>query len=69
MVASSVRVTIASTPSMQGITFNQIGLQKTTLEPWLLPDFTPLVIDDFEGHGKPNLPLRFNLHDPFTLFS
>ena len=38
-------------------------------EPWPLPDFVPLAIDNFDNHGTPNLPPSLNQNNPFTIFS
>ena len=38
--------------------------KKSPPEPWPLPDFTPLVINDFEDYGKLNLPPAYSIvHD------
>jgi hypothetical protein len=39
------------------------------LEPWPLPDFVPLAIDDFDNHGTPNLPPSLDQNDLFAIFS
>jgi len=38
-------------------------------KPWPLPEFEPIHIDDWDGHGSPNLPSNVETHDPFELFS
>jgi hypothetical protein len=43
--------------------------KKPPPKPWLLPKFEPLTIDDFDDHGKPNLPPDVDPHNPFQLFS
>ena len=37
-------------------------------EPWPLPDFKPLPIDNKNIYGKPNLPSNINNSDPLQLF-
>ena len=43
--------------------------KKPFLKPWLLPDFVPLDIYNFDDYGTANLPLDVDLHNPFKLFS
>ena len=38
-------------------------------KPWPLPNFEPLLIDDWHDHGSPNVPFGTDIHDPFKLFS
>ena len=37
-------------------------------EPWPLPDFEPLFIENENTYGKPNLPSNINNSDPLQLF-
>ena len=37
-------------------------------QPWPLPDFEPLHIEDFDDHGTPNLPPNLDIHDPLAIF-
>jgi hypothetical protein len=37
-------------------------------QPWPLPSFEPLHIEDFDNHGTPNLPPNLDVHDPFAIF-
>jgi len=38
-------------------------------EPWPLPAFNPLHINDFNDYGKPNLPSGVEQSNPFAIFS
>jgi len=38
-------------------------------EPWQLPKFEPFVIDDYNAHSEPILPLNTNISDPIVLFN
>jgi len=37
-------------------------------EPWVLPAFSPLQINDYNDPGEPNLPTGLNQHNPMALF-
>ena len=37
-------------------------------QPWLLPNFEPLHIANFDDYGTPNLPPDLNLHNPLAIF-
>ena len=37
-------------------------------EPWILPAFKPLQIDDFQLQGEPCLPRNVDNSDPLALF-
>ncbi|OCK78969.1 hypothetical protein K432DRAFT_406012 [Lepidopterella palustris CBS 459.81] len=39
-----------------------------TPQPWPLPAFTPMEIDDYNGQGEPNVPPSLDQHDPTVLF-
>ena len=39
------------------------------LEPWALPLFTPLQIDDYFDLGEPSVPPSLDWHDPLAIFS
>ena len=43
--------------------------KKPPPEPWLLPEFEPLHINDWDDHGSPNILPNVDTHDPFKLFS
>ena len=43
--------------------------KRTPPEPWPLPVFNPLHIDDFNDHGKPILPSGVEQSNPFAIFS
>ena len=43
--------------------------KKPPPEPWELPNFKPLHIDDFDNHSTPNLPPTLDWNDPFAIFS
>ena len=34
-----------------------------------MPNFEPLLIDDWHDHGLPNVPFGTDIYDPFKLFS
>ena len=38
-------------------------------EPWPLPAFNPFHINDFDAHGKPNLPPDVEQSNPFAIFN
>ena len=38
-------------------------------EPWALPPFTPLQIDDYFDLGEPSIPPSLNRHTPLAIFS
>ena len=38
-------------------------------KPWPLPNFEPLLIDNWHDHGSPNVPFGTDIHNPFKLFS
>ena len=38
-------------------------------KPYLLPEFKPLYINDWDDYSLPNLPPNVNTHDLFNLFS
>ena len=43
--------------------------KKPPPEPWELPNFKPLQIDDFDDHSTPNLPPTLDQNDPFAIFN
>ena len=43
--------------------------KRTPPEPWPLPIFKPLYIDDFNNHGKLILPSGVKQSNPFVIFS
>jgi len=55
-------------PTQYNVRPNRIAKEPPP-EPWPLPDFEPFHIDDFDDHGKPNLPPGVNYSDPFAIFS
>ena len=42
--------------------------KKPALEPWSLPAFSPIEIDDYNDHREPNVPMNLDWHDPLALF-
>ena len=42
--------------------------KKPAPEPWSLPAFSPIEIDDYNEPGEPNVPLSLDWHDPLALF-
>lgn len=42
--------------------------KKPPPEPWALPTFTPLQIDDYNDPGEPQIPPSLNRHNPLALF-
>src|ERR1700733_5097779 len=54
-------------PTQYKVPPNRVA-KKPLPEPWELPDFEPLHIDDFDDHGTPNLPPTLDQHDPFAIF-
>jgi hypothetical protein len=44
-------------------------MAKETPKPWPLPNFNAFHINDFDDHGKPNLPPGVEQSNPFTIFS
>ena len=42
--------------------------KKPPPEPWPLPQFTPLRIDNYWDRGEPCLPPSLNQHDPLLIF-
>ena len=55
-------------PTQYNVRPNRVA-KKPPPEPWELPDFEPLHIDDFDNHGTPNLPPSLDQNDPFAIFS
>ena len=55
-------------PTQYKVPLNRVA-KKPPPEPWELPDFEPLHIDDFDDYGTPNLPLTLDRNDPFAIFS
>ena len=55
-------------PTQYNVQPNRIAKEPPP-EPWPLPDFEPFHIDDFDDHGKLNLPPGVNYSDPFAIFS
>jgi Transposase IS4 len=55
-------------PTQYNVQPNQVA-KKPPPEPWELPDFEPLHINDFDNHSTPNLPPTLNRSDPFAIFS
>ena len=49
-------------PTQYNVRLNRVA-KKLSPEPWPLPDFMPLAIDDFDDHGTPNLPPRGRLRN------
>ena len=43
-------------------------LKKPLLEPWALPPFTPMEIDDYLDPREPSIPSSLNQHDPLAIF-
>ena len=46
-------------PTQYKVPPNRVA-KKPPPEPWELPDFKPLHIDDFDDHSTPNLPPTLN---------
>ena len=44
-------------------------LKNPPLEPWALPPFTPLQIDDYFDLGEPSIPPSLDQHNPLAIFS
>jgi hypothetical protein len=38
-------------------------------KPWPLPNFKPLLIDDWHDYGLLNVPFSTDIYNPFKLFS
>ena len=55
-------------PTQYKLPLNRVA-KKPTPEPWELPDFEPLRIDDFDDNGTPNPPPTLNRNDPFAIFN
>ena len=43
-------------------------VKEPPLKPWELPKFKPYIIDDYNAHGKPNLPNYVDTSAPLELF-
>ena len=55
-------------PTQYNVQPNRVA-KKPPPEPWELPNFEPLHIDDFDNHSTPNLPPTLDRGDPFAIFS
>ena len=42
--------------------------KKPPPEPWALPPFTPMEIDDYLDPGEPSVPSSLNRHNPLAVF-
>ena len=42
--------------------------KKPAPEPWSLPAFSPIKINDYNDPKGPNVPLSLNQHNPLALF-
>ena len=54
-------------PARYNVRLNWVA-KKPPPEPWELPDFEHLHIDDFDNHDTPNLPPTLDRSDPFAIF-
>ena len=55
-------------PTQYNVQLNRIAKEPPT-KPWPLPNFNPLHINNFNDHGKPNLPAGVKQSNLFTIFS
>ena len=55
-------------PTQYKVPPNRVA-KKPPPEPWELPDFKPLYINNFDNHSTPNLPPTLDRDNPFAIFS